>query len=224
MTIFYYGSNHEIKNPIFHGGKKNNDYGYGFYTTKSLELASEWASKSSGEESIVNKYDIDIKNLKILDLTENIYSVLNWLAILLKNRIFTLINPISINAYNYILENFYIDITEFDIVKGYRADDSYFSFAKDFLNNSISLSQLKKAMSLGNLGIQYVFISKKSYEYIKFIESFNIDKKKYYSNYINRDLKARLKYNSEKIDFTNKDELFINDIMKEGIKNGDSRL
>lgn len=31
------------------------------------------------------------------------------------------------------------------MIRGYRADDSYFSFATAFLNNTISLAQLEKA-------------------------------------------------------------------------------
>ncbi|MBR2627880.1 MAG: DUF3990 domain-containing protein, partial [Peptococcaceae bacterium] len=37
---------------------------------------------------------------------------------------------------------------------GYRADDSYFSFANAFLNNTLSLRQLEKAMMLGKHGEQ----------------------------------------------------------------------
>ena len=37
MVIVYHGSERIIKQPVFHDGKKTNDYGYGFYTTESLE-------------------------------------------------------------------------------------------------------------------------------------------------------------------------------------------
>ena len=30
----------------------------------------------------------------------------------------------------------------YDVIIGYRADDSYFAFAQDFLNNAISLNTL----------------------------------------------------------------------------------
>ena len=41
--IVYHGSDHIIEVPIYNGSKRTNDYGYGFYTTESLELAKEWA-------------------------------------------------------------------------------------------------------------------------------------------------------------------------------------
>ena len=37
------------------------------------------------------------------------------------------------------MEKYNIDISEYDLIIGYRADDSYFRFAEDFLNNSINL-------------------------------------------------------------------------------------
>ena len=42
---------------------------------------------------------------------------------------------------------------------GYRADDSYFSFASDFINGAISYRQLCNAMCLGKLGQQFVLKS-----------------------------------------------------------------
>lgn len=53
-------------------------------------------------------------------------------------------------------DNFLIDITGYDVIIGYRADDSYFSFARAFINNEISLTQLSYAMKLGKLGEQIV--------------------------------------------------------------------
>lgn len=142
--IIYHGSKNIIEKPYYHGGKLQNDYGYGFYCTESLELAKEWASNNKETNGYANKYSIDLEGLKILDLSNEKYSILNWMAILLKFRTFDLSNEMSIKAKEYLLNNFYIDVNDYDIVIGYRADDSYFSFAKDFLNNTISVQKLKK--------------------------------------------------------------------------------
>ena len=82
-----------------------NDYGSGFYCTQDFELAKEWACKTQ-DDGFVNIYELDICDLKILDLSSNEYNVLHWIAILLKNRKFTIKDPIEISAYNYILDNF----------------------------------------------------------------------------------------------------------------------
>lgn len=102
----------------------------------------------------------------------------------MKFRTFDLNNPISIQAKEYILKHFYIDVKLYDVIIGYRADDSYFSFAKDFINNTISVQQLAKAMNLGNLGIQIVLKSQKAFEKIKYITYEIADYRKYYVKFI----------------------------------------
>ncbi len=65
---------------------------------------------------------------------------LNWLYILLQNRRFRIEGEVAIIAKDYIEKNFAVEYKTFDIMKGYRADDSYFFFASAFLNNTISIS------------------------------------------------------------------------------------
>ena len=160
----------------------------------------------------------------MLDLREECYNILNWLAILLQNRTFTLTSPISIDAKLYILEHFGIDTTEYDMIIGYRADDSYFSFAEDFLNNTISIQHLSKAMRLGKLGIQHVLVSEKAYNALIFKGQMLVDNT-YYQRYVQRDSKARADYRNIKIDLSStSSDLYIRDIIKENIKNGDTRI
>ncbi len=76
------------------------------------------------------------------------------MAILLKNRTFVISQGIASAAREYMLRTFLPPYGEYDVIRGYRADDSYFSFASAFLNNTISLEQLGRAMTLGKLGEQ----------------------------------------------------------------------
>lgn len=140
--VIYHGSKDIIEKPYYHDGRSKNDYGFGFYCTESLELAKEWSCSNNENNGFANKYSINLSGLKILDLTDKRYSILNWIAILLKFRTFDLSNDISIQAKEYLLKNFYIDINNYDIVIGFRADDSYFSFARDFVNNTIPVRKL----------------------------------------------------------------------------------
>ena len=77
-----------------------------------------------------------------LHLTGGEYHILNWLYVLLENRKFRITGDVAKRAKEYISENFLVDYKSYDIIIGYRADDSYFSFASAFLNNTISLTQL----------------------------------------------------------------------------------
>ena len=53
---------------------------------------------------------------------------------------------ISEKAKEYLMNTFHLDYKSADIIIGYRADDSYFSFASDFINGAISYRQLCNAM------------------------------------------------------------------------------
>ena len=223
--VIYHGSKDIIEKPYYHGGKAENDYGFGFYCTENLDLAKEWSCSNNENNGFANKYSIDTTGLKILDLTNKRYSILNWVAILLKHRTFDLSNEISKQAKEYLIKNFYIDVDEYDIVIGYRADDSYFSFARDFINNTISVRQLSKAMELGQLGKQVVIISKLAFDKLHFDGFETADKLSYYTNSNARDDRARHDYlNGTRKDAIISDDLFIIDIIRRGIKDGDTNL
>ena len=219
----YHGSNHIIQKPIYGGGKQYNDYGQGFYCTAHRDLACEWASKLQGLDGYVNQYEIDTAGLKVLDLSK--YGILHWMTILLKNRTFTLTTPISIQGKTYLMEHFDIDISDYDIIKGYRADDSYFSFAEDFLNNAISVSHLSRAMRLGKLGIQYVLVSQKAFDALRFVQADPVENSVYYPLHMVRDTKARKAYRSSKANLTiDTNDIYLLDILRGGIEDGDPRL
>ena len=219
--IIYHGSDHVIEKPVFGLGNSHNDYGFGFYCTFDMELAKEWAvnSKHSG---FANKYEIDISSLRILDLKK--YTPLHWLTILLENRIFNIYSPLGIEAKEYLKKNFLIDYKSYDVIIGYRADDSYFTFAKDFISGVISYQQLVKAIRLGNLGEQFVLISQKAFDSIKFIKAIEADQGLYLNLKNDRDAKARKDYADTRKMKRNKNDLYIAQIIDKEIKEEDERL
>lgn len=223
IITLYHGSTEKIKHPALGKGKRNNDYGQGFYCTAHRDLACEWASKLQGLDGYVNQYEIDTAGLKVLDLSK--YGILHWMTILLKNRTFTLTTPISIQGKAYLMEHFDIDISSHDIIKGYRADDSYFSFAEDFLNNAISVSHLSRATRLGKLGIQYVLVSQKAFDALRFVQADPVENSVYYPLHMVRDTKARKAYRSSKANLTiDTNDIYLLDILRGGIEDGDPRL
>ena len=215
MRIFH-GSEVIIKKPSLELGKINNDFGRGFYCTDDIEKAKEWACKNN-KSGIANIYELDIEKLRILDLTKDNYNVLNWISILLSNRTFSIDNQLSLKAKEYLIKNYYIDIKNYDVVIGYRADDSYFSYAQSFINNSLSLETLEKAMKLGNLGKQIVLVSNKAFRKIKYIDNLVVDRNEYYVKYKVNDLSARQKYKNMK---SSENETYMIDIIRRGVGNG----
>ncbi len=222
--ILYHGSKDIIEKPIYGGGKATNDYGYGFYCTESLDLANEWACPDNND-GYANKYELDLNGLNILDLTKPEYNILNWMALLLQFRMPEGVSPNAEQAKEYILKNFSVDLSKVDVIIGYRADDSYFSFARDFLRNTITVAQLSRAMELGKLGIQVVLHSEKAFEQLKYIESTVADNETYYTKRHARDLQAKQEYRdaTRQASITS-DDLFIMDIIRQEVKNDDPRI
>ena len=217
----YHGSEKNIIKPIFGEGKKNNDFGLGFYCTKDINLAKEWAV-SSLKDGFANKYILNIEYLKILNLNSSEYTILNWIAILVEHRLFSLKSPVAQRAKKYLIDNFGINVNAYDVIIGYRADDSYFDYAESFLNNSITVEQLAKAMKLGKLGEQIVIKSQYAFSCLTY-DGFEIAKKEEFYEYrkVRNDNANKMYLN---ILEDESDGLYIQDIIRLEIKNNDTRI
>ncbi len=221
----YHGSPRIIEVPQYGFGSKMNDYGLGFYCTQSNELAKEWACPTM-QSGFSNQYELNMDGLSVLHLNSDGYHILNWIAILLQNRIFSKRSPIARQANDYILNTFLPDISGYDIIIGYRADDSYFSYAKDFLNNTISVNQLSQAMKLGELGEQVVLKSERAFQQIQFLGYEIADGSICNSQRMAREDRARKAYlTNHRTDFSAMDsEIYVLDIIRERMQNDDPHL
>ncbi len=222
MTLFH-GSESIIEKPEYGRGKPYNDYGLGFYCTESALLAKEWAVDEN-RDGYVNGYDIDISNLKVVDLNSDDYCVLHWITILLQNRRFELDSRLAREAYRYLTKNFTIDLAGADIVRGYRADDSYFTYAQDFVNGQISVNQLAEAMKLGDLGEQVMIRSPKAFSALKYIGCNGAAASEWYPRKMKRDQAARRSYRMMDLETFRHGELYMIHIIEQEIKEDDPRL
>ncbi len=191
--VIYHGSASVIDRPVFGEGKVHNDYGYGFYCTRSLDLAKEWAVDRD-RDGYVNKYVLQTNGLKILNLLSGEYSILNWMALLVQNRVFNLKYDIAKAGKEYLIENYLLPVSEYDVIIGYRGDDAYFGYAELFLNNSISAKKLSETLKHGNLGEQVVLISEKAFSQITFEGAEKAKSEIYNPLRQGRNEKARLEY------------------------------
>ena len=89
------------------------------------------------------------------------------MAILVEHRLFSLNTPVARRAKAYLIDNFDINVNAYDLIIGYRADDSYFDYAVAFLNNAITVQQLSTAMLLGKSGEQIVIKSEFAFFKVK---------------------------------------------------------
>ena len=219
----YHGSQTVIKKPVYGEGNPRNDYGLGFYCTHEIELAKEWACTEENN-GYANQYEIDLSGLSVMHLSGANFNILNWIAVLLNNRSFRIANDIAAEGKAFLLERFLPDTQNCDVIIGYRANDSYFSFANAFLNNTLSLSQLEKAMYLGKLGEQTMLKSKPAFERIEFIRSDIADREIYYPKKSARDKEARAAYKLERDSQRVADSVYLMDILRERWENNDARI
>lgn len=220
ITLFH-GSEKVVEVPTFGFGKTTNDFGLGFYCTETEDLAKEWAV-SSLRDGFSNRYTLDTEYMNILNLNSPDYTILNWIAVLVEHRVFALKTPIARKAKRYLIDNFGINVNAYDLITGYRADDSYFDYAETFLNNGISVEQLARTMKLGRLGEQIVLKSKFAFSRIQF-DGFDVaEKEEFYVLRKARDDEANQLY----LDMLEEesDGLYIQDIIRGGITNDDPRI
>lgn len=205
--ILYHGSQNKIVNPKYGIGEDKHDYGKGFYLTESLDLAKEWAVCKPNEiNGWVHKYELDITELRILDFQQ--HSIFAWLAELMKHR-----DADDSRRYRVLSEKFIakygINTDDYDVIKGWRANASYFYIAKEFVRDNVDIEILEELLSLGGLGIQYCI--KSEFAYSKLAEFTNdlisVDYNEFNNKYNLRDVNARQKMrdliNSDKNKVTN---------------------
>ena len=219
----FHGSPSIIEKPQFGYGKVYNDYGLGFYCTDSLEMAKEWGV-AQNRNGYANRYELDCEGLKILDLNGPSFNILHWLAVLLENREFDVPSGLALEAKEYILNTLRVDYQSQDAIIGYRADDSYFSFAQDFITGTISYRQLNNAMHLGKLGQQFVLKSKQAFDRIQFLGYEVADHDEWYAKKMLRDRSARREYFSVERNKRQRGDLYITQILDEEMKPDDERL
>ena len=219
----FHGSSSIIEKPQYGYGKVYNDYGLGFYCTDSLEMAKEWGV-TQNRNGYANRYELDCEGLRILDLNGPSFNILHWLAVLLENREFDVPSGLALEAKEYILNTFRVDYQAQDAIIGYRADDSYFSFAQDFINGTISYRQLNNAMHLGKLGQQFVLKSKKAFDRIQFLGYEVAEHDEWYAKKMLRDRSARREYFSVERNKRQRGDLYITQILDEEMKPDDERL
>jgi len=189
--ILYHGSDKILKVPEFGKGEINNDYGQGFYCTKNKDLAGEWAVLWTGKDVYINEYLFDYSSLKVLYLNQ--MPVEHWIAILLNNRkIYSLDDfALRIDAF---LQKYLIDISEYDVIEGWRADDAFFSYITDFVSNTLSVENVSLALKFGELGNQVFLKSKKAFDSIHFTTHYPASASKFLKSAKDRDKIAKQQY------------------------------
>ena len=191
--ILFHGTPDRIVVPTFGKGEEKHDYGQGFYLSENIDLAKEWAvCRPNEERGWVHKYELETDGLRILDFQEK--GVLPWLAELMKHRDAADSKRYRMLAKKFI-EKYGIDTESYDVIRGWRANASYFYIAKEFVRDNIDMDILEELLSLGGLGIQYCIKTELAYSGLHEVEEdlLEVPYAEFNEKYNQRDLTARQK-------------------------------
>lgn len=93
ITLLYHGSTLRVEEPLCHIGRKELDFGPGFYLTRDREQAISWAKTKSGRnpgaKAILNVYAFDLERFYSSSRYRKIYFTsydLQWLDFIAQSR------------------------------------------------------------------------------------------------------------------------------------------
>jgi len=217
--VLYHGSQVEKFTPTFGLGKEQHDFGKGFYLTDSPTLAQEWSvCRPDAHDGWVHAFDLDTDGLKVFDFRSA--NPLAWVAELMKHR-----DADDSAAYHrraaVFVQKYRVDVSDADVIVGWRADASYFYIVKAFVRGDVDVDCLPQLLKLGGFGVQYVVKSQAAYDRLKAISAKRMKVRfdVFHSAYDERDVSARRKMR-ELIDdpsFNRMGRLFF-DLVKEEVR------
>ncbi len=161
MKLYHVGY-YEIKEVDLKHGRKNADFGQGFYLSNNLEFSKNWASIRENLDTVLNCYELDINGLNVLEFKENNE---DWFNYIFKNR----------NGY----EDIYKD---YDVIIGPIANDTIFDLygiiTSGLIDNKMALNILKE----GPKYYQIVIKTERAKANLKFLNSIILDKNEILNN------------------------------------------
>ena len=165
IITLYHGTSVILENPTYGIGKSDNDYGSGFYLTEDYNQAAEWACGFGSESSYVNEYKLDVSDLSVLNMDK--LGPLAWIAEVASHRIVP--HDWWADLYEEFVRTYKPD-TNYDVLRGLRADDSYLSIITDFFDGTFGAMEVASLFKEGDLGSQVFIRSEKAFGSIMFVK------------------------------------------------------
>lgn len=141
----YHGSNIAVTEPLANAGRRNLDFGKGFYTTRLKSQAQKWAylvasRKEKNPQGIISKYEFDEECLSQQGYVYKNFPVydMEWLEFVVACREGK-------------------DETNYDIVEGGVANDQVIDTVEDYENGRITAEQALDQLRYKNPNNQICF-------------------------------------------------------------------
>lgn len=144
----YHTSDVEIREPDIRRGRKNADFGQGFYLSPDLDFTSRWA----GKDMLVNEYELDEEGLEIYRFSRD----KAWFQYIFQNRRVT-------------------DTLSADVVIGPIANDTIFETYGIISSGFLGAEDAMKLLMIGPEYTQAVIKTDKAVRQLRWIRSFKIE-------------------------------------------------
>ncbi len=153
MKLYHVGFD-IIKEPDLNAGRRNADFGRGFYLSDNKEFSIRWAKKRKDLTTYINTYELDLDGLNIKRLRKDKH----WFKNIYLNRL----NVKDIYA-------------EYDVVIGPIANDTIFDTLGIITSGIFSDKESLQLMKVGNRYTQVVIKSKKALDNLKWEDAEEIN-------------------------------------------------
>ena len=147
--ILYHTSDRKIRNPDIHYGRKNADFGWGFYLTPDRDFTYRWAR----ENAVVNEYELDENALNMHTFTRDIH----WFEYIFNNRRLK-------------------DSLSADVVIGPIANDTIFDTLGIMSSGFLKPEAAVRLLMIGPEYTQVVIKTEKALKQLRFIRSEKIER------------------------------------------------
>lgn len=140
MRLYHTGFE-EIRNPDIHFGRKNADFGQGFYTSGEYDFSRKWARVRKGMDTVLNIYELDLCGLNVHRFERDA----SWFEYIYANR-------------NHMPDT----MREADVIIGPIANDTIYDTLGITTSGFLTKEQSLKLLMIGPLYTQIVLKSEKA--------------------------------------------------------------
>lgn len=159
ILLFHGAKSAIIGNIDINKGRKNNDFGQGFYCGESYEQSASFVENF--ENSSVYYFSLDVTGLRSLKYTVD----RDWMLTIAYFRG-------TLNEYkdSIVIKNLISRLEGVDYVVAPIADNKMFRIIDSFINGEITDQQCKHCLAATNLGFQYVLLNDNAISRLKTLE------------------------------------------------------
>ncbi len=150
MIKIFHGGYEIIERPDVHWGRKNADFGQGFYTTDNPDFAKNWVREKKGADIIINAYELDESSLKIKRFERDA----EWFKYVFSNR-----------------RSMPDTLSDYDLIIGPVANDTIYDTMGIMTSGYLADEEALKLLSVGPCYQQITLKTEKAAECLKFLSS-----------------------------------------------------